>query len=80
MNELFPLDPIDTGEFARDLAAAAAKQLAKVPREHRDDAMVMLQDATSLWSGYTYDEIRKILGSHPSIAVERVEEQMKEWK
>lgn len=54
-------DVVDGDEFARDLAAAAAKQLRKVSLREREDAIAFLQDQTSLYSPYTADEIERVL-------------------
>ena len=55
------LDLIDADEFCRDLAAAAAKQLARVRKEDRHLAVAHLQDATSLYTQYTSDRIEAAL-------------------
>lgn len=53
-------EEMDYDEFARDLAAAAAKQLAKVLKAGRSitvDDINTLQDCTSLYSPYTFDTV-----------------------
>lgn len=68
---------IDIDQFTQDFAEIAAKQLQKIPQADRENAMYQLQDATSLFSPYTYGLLVKALGDHPSEVVRRAEEMMR---
>ena len=53
--------PLITAEFGKELAAIAAKQLRKFPPQSRDYLMIVLQDATSLYSPYVADRIDELV-------------------